>query len=113
LHDDPGMVHDHVVHGATTLVELHCELGGLGYFGDSGISTNIRHQERYLDHLRLANPEITMRESEAGRQLAALRWGSQRPVKLARELASHIDELPAVERAALRAALDENTTKGN
>jgi hypothetical protein len=38
-------------------VELHCESGGIGYFGDSGVSTNIRHQKSYLDHLGLANPK--------------------------------------------------------
>jgi hypothetical protein len=45
--------------------------------------------------------------SEAGRQLAGKRWGPQRPVRLARELASRVDELPASERARLRAALGE------
>jgi len=45
--------------------------------------------------------------SEAARQLVAKRWGPQRPIKLARELALRVDELPASERARLRAALDE------
>lgn len=61
---------------------------------------------------RLASRMLRMSDATtataAGRQLAAQRWGPQRPVKLARELASRIDELPAVERAKLRAALDEN-----
>jgi hypothetical protein len=49
--------------------------------------------------------------SGAARQLVAKRWGAQRPVRLARELAARVDELPAAERARLRAALDE--PKGN
>ena len=45
------------------------------------------------------------------RRRAAARWGPQRPVKLARELVGRIDELPAAERARLRAALDENINR--
>jgi hypothetical protein len=48
----------------------------------------------------------------AGRRLAAQRWGPSRPVRLARELATRIDELPTAERDRLRAALDEKT-EGN
>jgi hypothetical protein len=40
------------------------------------------------------------------RRRAAARWGPQRPVKLARELVSRIDELPASERLQLRQALE-------
>ena len=43
--------------------------------------------------------------SGAARQLAAQRWGSQRPVKLAQELALRAAELPEVERRALLDAL--------
>ena len=43
--------------------------------------------------------------SEAARALVAHRWGSQRPVRLARELVTRLDELPTVERAALVDAL--------
>jgi hypothetical protein len=49
----------------------------------------------------------TTTSSEASRQLAGKRWGAQRPVKLAQELVARVDELPAAERARLRAALDE------
>jgi hypothetical protein len=43
--------------------------------------------------------------SGAARLLVARRWGSQRPVKLARELAERAAELPEVERRALLDAL--------
>jgi hypothetical protein len=79
-------------------------------------ATTLRHWAASVYKVVFPDTMLRMSEattSEAGRQLAALRWGPQRPVKLARELASRIDELPAIERARLRAALDENTTKGN
>ena len=60
LHDDASMVHDYVVHGGTMLVELSRHLGGIDGFGDSGVSTNIRHQESYFDHFRLTNPETVI-----------------------------------------------------
>lgn len=44
--------------------------------------------------------------SSAARELAMVRWGAQRPVKLARELAERVGELPEIERVQLRAALD-------
>jgi hypothetical protein len=43
--------------------------------------------------------------SVAARQMAAQRWGSQRPVRLARELELRAAELPAVERVRLQHAL--------
>ena len=43
--------------------------------------------------------------SEAARQLVAQRWGSQRPTRLARELAERVGELPAEERSRLLDAL--------
>jgi hypothetical protein len=49
----------------------------------------------------------TAATAEEMRRRAAARWGPQRPVKLARELASRIDELPELERLRLRQALDE------
>lgn len=45
--------------------------------------------------------------AEEMRRRAAARWGPQRPVRLARELASRIDELPAAERDRLRKALGD------
>jgi hypothetical protein len=45
--------------------------------------------------------------SEAARALSAARWGNQKPVRLARELAGRAGQLPEAEREALRAALDE------
>jgi hypothetical protein len=45
--------------------------------------------------------------SAAARELAAQRWGSQRPVRLARELALGAAELPEVERRHLLDALTE------
>jgi hypothetical protein len=49
----------------------------------------------------------TQSGSAAARELAALRWGSQRPVKLARELALRAAELPEIERTQLLDALTE------
>jgi len=46
--------------------------------------------------------------SAAARELAALRWGAARPVRLARELRARAGELPEVERRALLDALTEN-----
>jgi hypothetical protein len=43
--------------------------------------------------------------SGAARQLAARRWGSQRPVRLAQELAERAAELPEPDRIRLLAAL--------
>jgi hypothetical protein len=48
----------------------------------------------------------TQQVSVAARELAMVRWGAQRPVKLAKELAQRAGELPEVERVQLRAALD-------
>jgi hypothetical protein len=43
--------------------------------------------------------------SSAARELAASRWGSQRPVKLAHELLRRAAELPDLERRQLLDAL--------
>jgi hypothetical protein len=43
--------------------------------------------------------------SGAARQMAARRWGSQRPVRLAKELELRASELPPAERARLLDAL--------
>lgn len=43
--------------------------------------------------------------SVAARQLSSSRWGSQKPVRLARELAGRVDELPDPERTQLLNAL--------
>jgi hypothetical protein len=53
--------------------------------------------------LRMSDTEM----SEAARQLVTRRWGPQRPIRLARELALRIDELPPAERDRLHAALDD------
>jgi hypothetical protein len=50
----------------------------------------------------------TQTGSAAARELAARRWGSQRPVKLARELVPRVAELPEVERRQLLDALSED-----
>jgi hypothetical protein len=50
--------------------------------------------------------------SDAARQLAVQRWGSSRPVRLARELALRAHELPPIERRALIAALSEDADRG-
>jgi hypothetical protein len=47
--------------------------------------------------------------SLAARQLSAGRWGSQKPVRLARELELRVDELPEAERARLLEALTTET----
>jgi hypothetical protein len=44
--------------------------------------------------------------SSAARQMAAQRWGASKPVRMARELANRVNELPEVERRALRDALN-------
>ena len=49
----------------------------------------------------------TQTGSAAARELAAQRWGPQRPVRLARELALRAAELPEVERRQLLDALAE------
>jgi hypothetical protein len=49
----------------------------------------------------------TQTGSAAARELAAQRWGAQRPVRLARELALRAAELPEVERRQLLDALTE------
>ena len=41
------------------------------------------------------------------RRRVAARWGPQRPIRLAQELAERIGELPPLERDRLRRALDE------
>ena len=53
-------------------------------------------------------PGNTPMSSRAARELAARRWGAQRPVKLARELVLRAAELPEVERRQLLDALTEN-----
>jgi hypothetical protein len=45
-------------------------------------------------------------------ELAARRWGSQVPTRLARELVPRLDELPEIERRALAAALAEHIDGG-
>jgi hypothetical protein len=47
--------------------------------------------------------------SVAARELAAQRWGSQRPTKLARELVQRVHELPEIERRQLLHALTQHT----
>jgi hypothetical protein len=63
---------------------------------------------------RLASTMLRMSDtttSEAARQLVAKRWGAQRPIRLAQELVSRIDELPAAERIRLRQALGEEPSE--
>jgi hypothetical protein len=50
--------------------------------------------------------------SVAARSLAAQRWGSSRPVRLAQELAERAAELPEPERARLLAALTRRAVEG-
>jgi hypothetical protein len=45
--------------------------------------------------------------SAAGHALAAERWGSTKPVRLAHELVRRASELPDRERQALRQALED------
>jgi hypothetical protein len=47
--------------------------------------------------------------SAAARALVARRWGASKPVRLARELAERVDELPEIERRQLIAALTERS----
>jgi hypothetical protein len=54
----------------------------------------------------------TQQVSGAARLLVAQRWGSQRPVKLARELLGRVDELPPVERRQLLDALLARRVEG-
>jgi hypothetical protein len=54
----------------------------------------------------------TQTTSAAARQMAAQRWGAQRPVRLARELALRARELPEVEARQLIAALTERAEGG-
>jgi hypothetical protein len=49
--------------------------------------------------------------SEAARALSAQRWGSQRPVRIARELSARADELPEVERRHLLEALQNQPSQ--
>jgi hypothetical protein len=48
----------------------------------------------------------------AARRMAQQRWGASRPVKLARELEQRANELPALERARLLAALTRSAEDG-
>jgi hypothetical protein len=50
--------------------------------------------------------------SAAARALVARRWGAAKPVRLARELAERVDELPEIERRSLIAALAEHAERG-
>jgi hypothetical protein len=50
--------------------------------------------------------------SEAGRKLSQARWGNRKVIRVARELSARADELPATEREALRAALDQDQKAG-
>jgi hypothetical protein len=50
----------------------------------------------------------TQMGSAAARELAALRWGAARPIKLARELRARAAELPEPERQRLIDALTES-----
>jgi hypothetical protein len=50
--------------------------------------------------------------SVAARALVARRWGSSRPVRLARELAERANELPEIERRALIDALTDHADRG-
>jgi hypothetical protein len=43
--------------------------------------------------------------SSAARQMAMVRWGPQKPIRLAKELAERASELPDSERIRLLAAL--------
>jgi hypothetical protein len=45
--------------------------------------------------------------SEAARALVQRRWGAQKPIRLAHELASRASELPPDERLALLVALQD------
>jgi hypothetical protein len=56
--------------------------------------------------MRDAAATTTAATAEEMRRRAAARWGPQRPVKLARELAERAGELPELERERLRKALD-------
>lgn len=63
---------------------------------------------RYLGGL--TSTVLRMRDtttSEATRQLVAKRWGTSAAGEAGPKLAARVDELPAAERARLRAALDE------
>jgi hypothetical protein len=53
----------------------------------------------------------TSQVSGAARLLVQQRWGSQRPVRLARELALRAAELPEVEKRALVAALTQDNRR--
>jgi hypothetical protein len=55
----------------------------------------------------------TQSGSAAARALAAQRWGAQRPVRLARELALRAAELPEIERRQLLEALTERAGRGS
>jgi hypothetical protein len=50
--------------------------------------------------------------SVAARQLSGSRWGSQKPVLLARELELRVSELPEAERVRLLHALAMTQTEG-
>jgi len=50
--------------------------------------------------------------SDAAAALAQKRWGSQRPRRLAEELAQRADELPADDRIKLLKALQRKVSQG-
>jgi hypothetical protein len=56
--------------------------------------------------------QLTDQLSVAARSLAFRRWGSQRPVRLAQELAERAQELPEPDRARLLAALTRRAVEG-
>jgi hypothetical protein len=49
--------------------------------------------------------------SEHARALVRRRWGAQRPIRLAHELASRASELPPDERLALMVALQDQEAR--
>lgn len=53
----------------------------------------------------------TSTASEHGRALSLARWGNQKPIRIARELASRAAELPTDERQRLLDALQDQEAR--
>ena len=66
----------------------------------------MRQQTGHLQNIWAVEAKIfRMTDPVSMRALAAKRWGSQRPTRLAREVAERIHELPEAERVRLMNAL--------
>ena len=55
LHDGPAGLEDGVVHCGAVLIELADQNAGISALGDGGVPPDVRHQNRDIEFLRLAD----------------------------------------------------------